>query len=118
MKILAYDDSSASPAVFTPWSLVHFCVGILWGLVSNDWIPLFLMATAYEIKDVYFEKKYTVSVANSIGDILVAILGHWMYLRYGTPLLYTVPLTLLFLFSQFSSKDGKSWTTDIWHSRG
>ena len=118
MKLFDYEDSSTSGAVFTPWSLVHFCVGILWGIFSKDWIPLFLMATAYEIKDLFFEKKYTVSVENSIGDVVVAMIGHWMYLRYGTPLLYTIPLTLLFLISQFSSKDGERWTLDIWHSRG
>lgn len=114
MKIIDYNE----PAFLTPWSLVHFCVGVVWATVFKDWVPLLILATAYEIKDMYFEKKYTVSFANSVGDVLVTILGYWLYLKYGFPMLYTVPLTIVFLFSPLSSNGGRSWTTDIWNSRG
>ena len=118
MKII----STEEPAFITPWTSVHLLFGIFYAAITKktDLLSLIIIATIYEIKDLYFEEKYKSTLINSIGDVLAAILGFLMFYHFKMNWNHVLMLTLgtlLFLTSPLSSKDG-TWTNDIWNSRG
>lgn len=73
-------DTHRRPAVFTPWSAIHFRSGILLYLlfrilnlpIGANFAATMVVHTIYEFKD-FFIKKYT--MANSIGDTISCALG-------------------------------------------
>lgn len=82
-QFYARGDSPEEPAIFTPFSLIHFLSGMYAYLVlrfifpySKTWI-LFLiwlvLHTLYETKDVFLTSSN--SFINSIGDTIAALAG-------------------------------------------
>lgn len=118
VKLVSYKDD---PAFITPWSLVHFSVGLLFASLTVHRLGFYtafgifiIIHTFYELKDIY---TYGLnSTWNSVGDELVAILG-FLSLGKISPLFMTL-LTLVFITSPLSSQSSTGWTLDIWNSRG
>lgn len=99
MKILSYDDDIKNEACFTPWSLIHFLVGVVTAILFiyinvsfyHGFIIYFIIHGVYEIKD-YILANYSVklnkhidnSFINSIYDQLISMAGftlvYWLKL--------------------------------------
>lgn len=122
MRLLGYRDSKKNPTALTPWTIIHFIVGVTFALVSrqlgftNSLVLFIIIHTLYEVKDVY----YGSSVLNSVFDEIFAVLGFlaFYYFKMNTSQVITfVIASLLLMISPSLSEDG-SWTLDIWNSRG
>ncbi len=122
MRLVGYRDSNKTPTAVTPWTLVHFIVGMAFGMLSyrlgfnNSLILFVIIHTIYELKDIY----YGSSVINSVFDELFAILGFLAFYQFNmttSQVALTVTGSLLLMTSPMLSDDN-SWTLDIWNSRG
>lgn len=91
LKLFGISDSINSNTLCTPWSIIHFLFGTVFGIIcieifgysySMSFFLLLLFHTLYEFNDIriYFEKKNLNnwndnSYINSITDTIFTILG-------------------------------------------
>ena len=78
VRLFARNETEEFRAVFTPWSVPHFLVGMA---AKERGVPFWwfqLLHGAYEAKDFYRNKFHDEknSTVNSLGDHAVATVGH------------------------------------------
>ncbi len=101
LKFYSPYDSPEDPAVFTPFSLIHFLAGfyaylvLRWIFRRTNVLLLFLvwvvLHTMYETKDCFFTD--TNSLANCIGDTFSAFAGFFV----GVSVLYRFDFVTVFI---------------------
>lgn len=74
--IIASQDTRNNPALFTPWSIVHFLSGVVAKLLNVDFRIFLFLNILYESKDLFFSSEEN-SWQNSIADVLSGILGYY-----------------------------------------
>jgi hypothetical protein len=77
-QIIGITETEETDVIFTPWSFVHFLSG---GAAKELGIPFWqweIIHALYETKDIFFDHNGDVmnSFANSLGDQLIATVGH------------------------------------------
>lgn len=88
IHIYAPKDVHQAPAIFTPWSLIHFAFGVFShsiavysGNLLVGFLCFFTAHLLYEIKDIYFAyiaeqpKRKVNTFVNSVGDQFIACCG-------------------------------------------
>lgn len=127
MKFISRFDNARTPALFTPWSIIHFFSGVAWSLMTKQfhlnqkWSFVFFMICniLYETKDAFFTGGQN-SWQNSIADIVSGIGGYVFALKVPTEQVIPICIVLYAIFaSPFSAKDRKTWSfwTDSWYTR-
>lgn len=122
-----------SPALFTPWSLMHFTSGVVSRSLLESRDRASFLHALYESKDFFFayvmkkglnpEKEGNVqnSWLNSIGDQIAFEIGsrHVKRTLMKKELVMLVLATYAMIASpMFSEENEKTWNARIWFNRG
>ena len=110
MKFFDFSEEPGDTVMLTPWSLVHFLVGMTSKGFNIPFLPFFGAHFAYEYKDWLYHERAKLNnvrenyntLTNNVGDQLSATLG-W-YLARNNDSSYAVFLSLMFVINS-------SWDT-------
>lgn len=128
VKLYSNREDKYDPALTTPWTLIHFSVGVSGACIAKHIFPQYgfitgfvvfsLLHLCYEVGDLVM-KDY--SFLNSVGDQYFAMCAFVIVylLPTFTPMVCGVLIALLVLIF-VSPLTGKSWIlpTDSWNGRG